>query len=757
MNMKKFAAAMTAAAMLTAFAPMSNVLPLNIIANAESSSDYTVGDVFYATFDADGNIDAVDETLPNGDGLECTVKADGTVSVTYFVTDYNYYRFCDKTLTIPSRIGSYTVSEVTKSENRHFSWSGCKKIVIPETVKIIGYSAFAFSYFLEEVEFAGNSQLELIDQWAFQDCRSLKSITIPASVETIAYGAFMNYGDNNKINTGDHPALAEKYGNTILDFNDVYSLTTVNFAEGSRLKTMGAYAFQSQKALEHIAFPEGVTTLERGIFCLCDSLKSFTIPASVETIEARIDESTVSPLFMGCTSLESITFAENSKLKTLNDNLFGDILALKSITIPASVETIGQSVFALGRTVQGDEYFRMTSSLTEINVSPDNKNYKSIDGILYTIDGKTLVACPPGKSEVKFADGVTEMQDDAFVGCNQITTVTIPDSVTKLPDNVFALCIKLKEITLPDTLTEIGDGAFQLTETLTDITIPESVTAIHEDAFKDSALKNISGKAGSYAETFARENGYTFIEIPTETPDDPSTSTPDTSSDESSDTPMEPLPDTSSAETSDTSSVESSDTSSVDSSDTSSVESSDTTSESDNNTFKDESADKAADIEVIAKPNVIPKDARFSVRIDDANTTAERVAYNCSFTYNGANYEPTDTVTVRIPVPYTLRDKAENLKVYHLQDGEYVNMSAKFENGYLVFDTDHFSIYVVTADDLTKTAPTETASSASTPASSSSASTTAPSNNPNTGIAVAAVPVFFAVSAAVIIISKKKK
>ncbi len=288
-----------------------------------------------------------------------------------------------------------------------------------------------------------------------------------------------------------------------------------------------------------------------------------------------------------------------------------------------------------------------------------------------------------------------------------MTSVTIPEGVEELPENAFSYATALKSVNLPSTLKTIGKWAFEATA-FTSLYIPESVTAIDAHAFDSAALKTITGKAGSYAETFAKENGYAFKERTAPEPDD--TSKPD-----DTDTP---------------------------------------------NTFND--PDGAADVQVIAKPNAIPKEAHFSVRLDDENTTDTRIAYNCFFTYNGADYEPTETVTVRIPVPITMRDIADTLKVYHLQDGKYVSMNAKVENGYLVFDTDHFSTYVVTADELGETvnpgdtdAVNESTSKPNGDTNAVSDGTSEPNGNPNTGIAIAVAPVILA-GAAVVVLKKRK-
>lgn len=103
---------------------------------------------------------------------------------------------------------------------------------------------------------------------------------------------------------------------------------------------------------------------------------------------------------------------------------------------------------------------------------------------------------------------------------------------------------------------------------------------------------------------------------------------------------------------------------------------------------------------MIADESVIPYNAVFTVTLDKAYSTDTRYAYDLTFTVDGKEYQPNGTVTVKIPVPEELKDSADKLKVYHFADGNYTNMNAKIENGYLVFTTDHFSTYVVTAENL---------------------------------------------------------
>ena len=82
----------------------------------------------------------------------------------------------------------------------------------------------------------------------------------------------------------------------------------------------------------------GLKTISSSAFAICQSLKTITIPASCETIGASS--------FSGCSSLSSATFEPGSRLKTISSYAFASCQSLKTITIPASCETIGDNTFS---------------------------------------------------------------------------------------------------------------------------------------------------------------------------------------------------------------------------------------------------------------------------------------------------------------------------------------------------------------------------------------------------------------------------
>ncbi len=278
------------------------------VKNPTISSNLKAGDEIYAGIDLKtGKLNGLlaDKSSDLDDPMYiCTVKEDGTVSIEFYYWSPAEFRGAaaflnpetlepGKELIIPSKVNGYTVTELAATWNG-FGNTGVKKIVIPETVKKIDGEAFLNNFFVEEIVFEGKSQLKEIGYGAFRDCRSLKSITIPASVETIGNYAFYNtdmsidektrkkdwhyvnghlggnfmtiYGsiyDAIEITSVDEESKTIRYkiNKSELIFDDVYSLTSVKFEEGSKVKHIGYAAFGFQKALREIYLPDHLESL----------------------------------------------------------------------------------------------------------------------------------------------------------------------------------------------------------------------------------------------------------------------------------------------------------------------------------------------------------------------------------------------------------------------------------------------------------------------------------------------------------------
>ena len=175
--------------------------------------------------------------------------------------------------------------------------------------------------------------------------------------------------------------------------------------------------------------------------------------------------------FYKCTNLTNVTI--DKCVTNISSYAFSSCTSLTNFVIPDTVIGLGSRVFA------------GCSNLVNITVESNNECYKSINGNIYTKDGKSLVFYAPGKTESNFTipSSVVSINKGAFYSCIHIENVTFHDDIIRIGKSAFEGCTGLKNITLGNNVTSIGSSAFEDCTKLTSITIPDSVTSIGEDAF----------------------------------------------------------------------------------------------------------------------------------------------------------------------------------------------------------------------------------------------------------------------------------
>ena len=185
--------------------------------------------------------------------------------------------------------------------------------------------------------------------------------------------------------------------------------------------------------------------------------------------------------FYSCRSLTSVTIGNS--VTSIGGRAFFSCDSLISVIIGNSVTSIG------------DWAFYYCDSLTSIIVDANNLVYKSIDGNLYSKNGKELIQYAIGKTTTSFSipDSVTSIGSFAFYNCDSLTSVTIGNSVTSIGYCAFSSCNSLTSIEIPDGVTSIGSSAFYYCDLLTNIIIPDSVTSIGSSAFSNCiSLKSVT-------------------------------------------------------------------------------------------------------------------------------------------------------------------------------------------------------------------------------------------------------------------------
>lgn len=187
-----------------------------------------------------------------------------------------------------------------------------------------------------------------------------------------------------------------------------------------------------------------------------------------------------------------------STLRYIKASAFNTCTELQSIEIPASVETIGNFVFT------------QCPKLTKLTCASNNLYFSASDGCLYN-KNKTVLLYAPAVKTLSVPNTVKTIGTYAFYYNPNLTSVTIPASVTSLEEGAFGHSNNLKEVVFEGNgLETLGDFAFAECSSLKKITLPKSLTTISDTAFYRCSDLTICAPKGSYAETYAQENGYTY-------------------------------------------------------------------------------------------------------------------------------------------------------------------------------------------------------------------------------------------------------
>ena len=289
---------------------------------------------------------------------------------------------------------------------------------------------------------------------------------------------------------------------------------------GKPVTSLGYASFRYCSAMTSVTIPDTVTTFGYA-FSGCDGLTSITIPKSVTNISSQ-------EAFYGNANLENIYVdPENEYYKSEGGLLLTkdgkDLLSVPrkrtTLTVPAgvtrirmyavgqmynltsidlgSVTTLDQSsIFicsalkdvAIPATVTTivEQAFYSCTSITNIEVAAENPAYKSVDGMVLTKDGKTLVLTSFAKESLTIPEGVETLAAYSVAQCNKITELTIPEGVKEIRRYALYGCAKLVDLKIPGSVTNIGNQAFNICSSLKRIVLPNGLQSIGTYAFSNN-------------------------------------------------------------------------------------------------------------------------------------------------------------------------------------------------------------------------------------------------------------------------------
>lgn len=348
---------------------------------------------------------------------------------------------------------------------RAFAYAGFTSLEIPASVEVIDDYAFYVARGLTSVKFAENGKLTTIGEYAFSgnDGASwtgstaglLRTVEIPASVKTLELGAFFRQQFESVIlHEGLETVGDRAFGASATKYNTVKTLVIP-----ASVKTIGEYAFRCWGGVTDIAFNEGTKLSSIGDYAFyeCSSLETIEIPNTVTYIGEKA--------FYNAYALTGMTFAEGNNevgLEFAEQAIaYSNRLALnpmKSFEFPARTTKIGQNVFynRLGLTsIAFEKGGVLDLEIGELAFSQSSSASNSISTT------STLAVTPVTSLEIPAR--TTKIGKGAFYGMIKLETLTFEEGskLTEIPTHMVLGCVSLKTLVLPEKLETIGNYAFE--------------------------------------------------------------------------------------------------------------------------------------------------------------------------------------------------------------------------------------------------------------------------------------------------------
>ncbi len=334
---------------------------------------------------------------------------------------------------------------VTKIEERVFYRTGLSVFHVPESVAIIGHSAFADSTRLKTVTLPSN--LTELEDWAFYQT-GLTEINIPRFTRRIGIYMFAGCYSLESVHI---PGSVQ-----FLDYRILYrvpNLKSASFGEG--VTSVPTEAFYQSRKLESVSLPSTLRYIGSRAFRECDNLKSINIPPDVTQIS--------SSAFQDCKSLTRVAIPES--VSYVNSESFSGCASLESVAFLGVSTSVSSSAFincpkltcVYGSSRQADYVDNSASSATQCFPDCDAGPIVSVN---------------------MFPLNATAVPNEHFFGCSTLEEVHLPANVTEIGSSAFEACSNLTEIAVYGDDVTIGESAFAACDKLQCVWTPGDSQAL---------------------------------------------------------------------------------------------------------------------------------------------------------------------------------------------------------------------------------------------------------------------------------------
>ena len=430
-----------------------------------------------------------------------------------------------------------------------------KTVTMSDSVTEIGEKAFYGCAGLTSLTLSAS--LETVGVSAFEGCTGLTALTIPETVKSIGRDGFKGCTGLKTVNYNAARFDADPDYYPFASSGNAETGMTVTF--GPNVKAIPAKIFGYTNIGPTVTIPVGVESIGEYAFSNCGKIVTVNYDAenasaasyvfsdsgsSDPGMTVNFESSVVSipaGILSGVANVKNVTIADG--VKTIGNSAVYET-GIQSITIPASVTSIGSNAFSKNLALT-EIIYNATNCVLPGKACPFICANKVSDVTATIGDGITTIPSYlfSGMIELKavtIGKDVTAIGPFAFNGCKGLTSLTIPkavatigdmafgncsgitqlnfnaancsigsnvftssgssggfavafgEGVTAIPDELFSGMTNLKSVSLPSTLKTIGDSAFYYAGVSGELEIPDSVTTIGENAFENTAITSVT-------------------------------------------------------------------------------------------------------------------------------------------------------------------------------------------------------------------------------------------------------------------------
>ena len=385
------------------------------------------------------------------------------------------------------------------------AFAGCtslQQVELREGLEEIGWRAFAKCSALQQIDLPEG--LEKIGGEAFHRCASLKQCTIPASVKEMQIGEYVELpGDEDdntfvsnfsKCDALETVVILSKTIGELDQMSQYFGWWIPRYELGDGIEKLGYRAFYGASGLQSVQLPSTLKTIGKSAFKEQVTLKEIDLPNSVTMIEDSA--------FCSVYKLQHIDL---KNVQSIGAKAFY-YAPLQELNLPASVTTIGEKAF---------EYCTDLKSITSEAVNPPALgdqcfSYDKVRDIPVTVPGTSLEAYQKAKGWKEFTNYKKLQMGLRYEFRDNLTATVIQyeEGSPYRDDIVIPATVENEGKTY--TVTTIGYNAFSGCTDLTSVTIPPTVQAIYTDAFwncNNLQAVNISD-IGAWCALYLSASGY---------------------------------------------------------------------------------------------------------------------------------------------------------------------------------------------------------------------------------------------------------